>query len=222
MKQQASLPGLDAPLEYGDDFDFYATPRDALEPVLPFIPRRMLTRWNVLEPAAGTGSILRWLIPELLPGCEIVAVEVHKGRFEELARFGERISEHNVTSWCGDFLKDRKISDRLDALEQNGNPWLIPFNPPYSNPYEGIGVDFCVEVLRRAERVPGSVVAGLLPADFCTGVDRVDRVHAKWKGSFLPLKRRPYFGGEHGSGQRPFAWFVWDLLEPRGDYRPIG
>lgn len=226
---QASLPGMAPPLEYGDNYDFYATPKDAVDAVLPWIPRLSTTDWNILEPAAGTGSLLRWLLPSVRPTCNVLAVEIHKARYNELGDFLHSPGHIKglTQTWNVDFLRSESVPYSLAQFETQPleRPWLIPFNPPYSEPYEGIGLDFVERCLEIAWRRPGSVVAALLPSDFCTGVDRTERIHTKYKSGFLPLRTRPYFGGEHGSGKRPFAWFVFDTLRPPdlcGFYSVIG
>lgn len=225
MAQQVLLPGMPPLPEYGDDNDFYSTPPGAVDAVLPFIPGLGTRPWHILEPAAGEGAILRALLPHTPKAWNCLAMEIHEGRYRELLGWGAQswIMESGG-SFCpmlGDFLKPPE-QELVQRFAHRENPWLIPLNPPYSKPYEGIGLDFVETCLALAEQVPGSVVAGLLPLDFATGVDRCKRVHDRWKGSLYPLRRRQDFGGPHGSGQRPVAWFVWDLSNPKNEYQVIG
>lgn len=230
MADQTLLPGFAPPPDYGDALDFYRTPRDAVTPVLPFIPRLAEERWNVLEPAAGDGAMLEWFLPHIPKPGLVTAIEINKRRALECGDTLHRIAPSSP--WYvhnGDFLNPaNEAHDVLQALANSEHPLFIPLNPPYSQPYEGIGMDFLERCLELAEQRPRrplasrSVVAALLPNDFATGVDRVERIHDRWKCSFLPLKRRPYFGGEHSSGQRPFAWYVFDFLNPQQNWKPIG
>jgi predicted RNA methylase len=196
---------------FGDELDFYETPARAVEVILPHLPL-LRHRWGVLEPAAGRGAILDVLWnSELQPRC-VAAVELHLGRFQELE------SKTRFVAGCrnADFLA-MDVHSVFPGLFQA--PRLIVMNPPYSAPYDGIGLDFVEKCLQLA--APDGVVAALLPLDFATGVDRCARIHDKWVGSVYPLRRRPHFGGPH-SGQRPFAWFVWDHEEPNNEWKVIG
>jgi hypothetical protein len=194
---------------YGDELDFYSTPPWAVEAILPFIPRG--ERWALLEPAAGTGALLDVLIPAL-PGIEAAwAIELHAARFKELDR-----KHPNVCVLRDDFFAQTTVH-RL--FQEHPARKLIPLNPPYSSPYEGIGLDFVEKSIELAG--PEGFVAALLPLDFATGVERCARIHDKYRGSVYPLRRRPDFGGEF-SGKRPFAWFTFDLAEPKSEWRVIG
>lgn len=170
-----------------------------------FAKRKGMFRW--LEPSAGRGAILDALVPRYKPA-SVVAVELHHLRFQELeAKWGDRAACFPFDFFGGDF-------SRRDRSEP---PWFIPGNPPYSKPRENIGLEFVERCLEIA--MPDGVVTKLLPLDFAAGVERAERVHDKYVGSIYPLRRRPSFTGGGKSGERPYAWFVWDLLNPKREWR---
>ena len=188
---------------FGDELDFYETPEWAIEAVLPLIPRHGSD--ELIEPAAGRGALLGPLVAELQPRSAL-AIEMHHGRFAELH------AAHSPAVHClrADFLTLEFIPNRSR---------LVVMNPPYTQPRKTIGLEFVEKAISIAGF--GAVVA-LLPLDFATGVERCERVHDHHACSVYPLRRRPHFGGPH-SGARPFAWFVWDLLNPkRREWRVIG
>lgn len=194
---------------WGDELDFYETPAWAVQAIRPFIPWRD-QRWGILEPAAGRGAIIDEVM--VLEPCAVAAYELHPERFEELAE------RHRFVVGCkhADFLT-ANVEEDFPGLFPG--PVLIPMNPPYTKPRPTVGLEFVEKALQVAG--PEGCVVALLPLDFATGVDRCERIHDCYPGSVYPLRRRPHFGGPH-SGQRPFAWFVWDLLNPKREWRVIG
>lgn len=209
MSQNLALPGFE-PTEFGGSDDFWPTPRYAVDAIRPHLPLHRHA-WNLIEPAAGRGALLTWLLPHMGELASVTAVELHAGRAKEC-----HLAHPGVTLCQGDFLEcDVAYWRRL----RNG-PVLFAMNPPYSEPRENIGLEFVQRALEIAQ--PDGVVAALLPLDFATGVERCAAIHDRYPGSLYPLRRRPHFGGPHSSGQRPFAWFVWDLEEPDQEWRVIG
>lgn len=197
--------------DWGDELDFYETPRWAAEAILPHIPERE-ARWAILEPAAGRGAILDALHDSWIQPCTVAAYELHRERFEELAE------RHRFIVGCknADFLAADVRSDFPGLF---AGPVLAILNPPYTKPRPTIGLEFvekCLELVGE-----NGCVAALLPLDFATGVERCERIHDRYAGSVYPLRRRPHFGGPH-SGQRPFAWFVWDRVKPKREWMVIG
>lgn len=197
--------------DFGDELDFYETPRWAVEAIIPFLRTPSKGRWHLIEPAAGRGALLS---PEILKALDpdlVTAFEVHSGRYDELSKNLEAIA-YPIEFRCEDFLQ-------ADVPRDGRRSRLVLMNPPYSKPRDTIGLEF----VERALKVAGDfgIVAALLPLDFATGVERCSRIHDKYLGSVYPLRRRPHFGGPH-SGQRPFAWFVWDLLRHETEWRVIG
>lgn len=210
MNAQLSLGADFALSEFGGDEDFYETPAETTRLVLPYLPQRPWAR--IVEPCAGRGAIVRAL-REAGMKAPCSAVEAHEGRYSELPAVMTTLGD----SWRrGDFLE----CDRTDLLLFTEAPTLWTTNPPYSRPRETIGMEILEHALELAG--PQDCVAFLMPTDFCTGVERVERIHDKWPCSFHPLKRRPTFSGDGASAKRPFAWFVFDLLEPKREWRPVG
>ena len=209
MAEQAVLFEHARLSDWGDELDFYETPKWAIEAVLPHVPERD-RRWAILEPAAGRGAIIDEVM--VLGPCAVAAYELHPERFEELAE------RHRFIVGC-------KNADFLDADVHADFPGLFPgpvlvvMNPPYTKPRPTVGLEFVEKSLQVAG--PEGCVAALLPLDFATGVERCERIHDRYAGSVYPLRRRPHFGGPH-SGQRPFAWFVWDRLNHKREWRVIG
>lgn len=196
---------------WGDELDFYETPTWAVEAVLDHIPCRG-PRWGVLEPAAGRGAIIDVVLHGGLEPRTVAAYEVHRERFEELEdRYRYLASCKNA-----DFLT-AAVRGEFPGLF--AGPVLAILNPPYTKPRPTIGLEFvekCLELVGE-----NGCVAALLPLDFATGVERCERIHDRYAGSVYPLRRRPHFGGPH-SGQRPFAWFVWDRVKPKREWMVIG
>jgi len=207
-----TLPGVSVSAWGGED-DFFETGREPLELLLPKLPRRLFTgRWALLEPCAGRGAILDVMIPAIKP-VRTGAVEINRERFEEC------VSKHLVGPSIvhGDFLT---MDVRAQFPAVFDLPRFVPMNPPYSKKYTTIGLDFVERCIELAQ--PDGIVAAMLQTDFCCGVDRTERVHAKYPSCFYPLKRRPQFAAEFSSGKRPFAWFVFDLLEPKREWGVLG
>jgi len=211
MTAQASLPGIQ-PTEWGGELDFYETPSFALDALLPFIPARFRQpmAFDLIEPCAGRGAIVRWAVETLRPAL-VNAVEIHHGRFDEL--FALRGSCPNGSGFLhADFLKLPTNSFRV------WRPLLVVTNSPYSEPRETIAREICEHALEVVG--PSGCVAMLLPLGFAEGVDRAERIHDHYPSSVYVFRRRPRFGGDQG-GQRPFAWFCWDRLEPKNEWRSI-
>lgn len=214
MKGQIAL--LDDVFDHGGEHDFWETTPDAVAAILPLLPKAYQengseTRWHLIEPCAGRGAILDAAFHELAP-CALTAIEIERSRHAVLERnWGAGIG-HIVR---GDFLKLE-----ADELRVGLGPNLWITNPPYSKPYEGIGLDIVQHALELSG--PRDCVAFLLQHDFATGVGPVERIHDRWPSSLYPLKRRPTFSGDGQTGKRPFSWFVFDRLNPKREWRPIG
>lgn len=208
--RQLSLGDEFSPTEFGGDEDFYETPPEATRLVLPYLPQRPWAR--IVEPCAGRGAIVRELrVSGLKTPCS--AVELTEGRCNELPAVLTTLGD----SWLhADFLTCAGFD--IGVKRQLATLWIT--NPPYSKPRETIGM----EILEHALTLTGPLdcVAFLMPTDFCTGVARVERIHERWACSFYPLKRRPTFSGDGDTAKRPFAWFVFDLLEPKRQWMPLG
>jgi hypothetical protein len=214
VTQQAILPGMLPDLEFGDEFDFWATPRDAIEPIIPVLRDELAgTRgWHVIDPGCGTGAILDTVLSmEADLGVEFRhahGIEIHAARAAEAReRLGSRATIDNI-----DFTRWSRLPDEAEST-----PLLVVGNPPYSK-----AVEFVEHALKLAgAECSDGIVAMLLQLDFATGVERAVRIHDKHRSSLYPLRRRPKFGGPHASGERPFAWFVWNLDDPTSEWRVL-
>jgi len=206
MSDQLSLVQHQDP---GGAEDWWATPPSAIEPIIPILVNILGGRPQhvVLDPGCGTGNLAEAAAVALNPAA-VVGFEINRERAiaaqDRLGNTAEIIH--------GDFLTDKKFS--------SSEPVLVFGNPPYSKPRPEIGLEFMVRSLELAQ--PSGVVALLLPLDYAHGVERCERVFDRFgSGALYPLRRRPSFGNGT-TGKRPVAWFVWDLLCPYSEWRPIG
>jgi hypothetical protein len=207
---QPTLPGVEVPA-IGDSLDFWETPAWATRIILPHLPMCPTGRWCILEPAAGRGAMIDPLL-DLQPRC-IGAIEIHRGRFEHLAH----AHRHIVMAAHGDFLTMDVRAEFPAIFEDDCTPLLFG-NPPFSKPRPTIGLDVVEKALELA--APRGCVAMLLPLDYAAGQERAKRLHDKYAGSLYPLRRRPEFGND-ATGMRPLAWFVWDLANPKREFRVL-
>lgn len=200
--------------DVADALDFYETPRWAVELVLPMLPQDPSV--VLLEPSAGRGALLDVVVPHLTP-CgsrrlqALWAVELDPVRHAELAT-------KYPGAALGDFFELGAVHDAFSSHPSSSRK-LVVMNPPYTKPRETIGLEFVEKCLDLCQ--PDGFVAALLPLAFCTGVDRSERIHDRYACSVYPFRRRPHFGGE-SSGSRDFAWFTFDLANPKREWRVIG
>lgn len=220
MRQQPLLDA-DPTGSIGDDLDFYETPADAVHAVCDVLPERLRTGpVHLVDPGCGRGAIFLAAAARLTLA-HLTAIELHAGRYEEARRRatalpGNVVHQDFLSAPCARYVADQQRAHR-------DLPVLVLGNPPYSAPRQTIGLEFVEAALRlHGDDDMDRVVAMLLPLDFATGKARCERVHDRYDSSLYPLRRRPYFGGPHSGGQRPYAWFVWDLREPRREWRVIG
>jgi hypothetical protein len=215
---QATLPGI--PESDVGDLEFWATPPSATEAILPLLPRRLIGgRCILIEPAAGRGAILDVAIPYVLP-VDWCAYELDRARCSDLQREAPRKWPSMGSVTHANFLNEASPITSLPGAALTKTPLLFFTNPPYS-----IATEFVEKCVRLADApaepaLKGAVVM-MLQHDFATGDDRCERVHWKWKSSLYPLRTRPKCGN-NSTGMRPFSWFIWDLAEPKSEWRPIG
>lgn len=206
---QASFAGMES--DVGGELDHWATPAGATLAILPLLPERVRVPGGILvEPAAGRGAILDAALPVLQPRTWS-AYEIDALRCRDLQ---DKYPDH-----FGVFQRDF-LEVELEPSCRAASGVLFLGNVPYS-----LATEFVEKCLRLAdaptEQSRKGVVAMLLQHDFATGVDRCERIHDKYRSSLYPLKRRPKFGND-GTGKRPFSWLVFDLAEPKSEWRPIG
>ncbi len=202
--------------DYGDDLDFWSTPRAAWQPMLPILAEHCAMRCgvHVVEPAAGEGALLE-MVRELPSVHSLTAIEIHAKRAAACAD-----AHPHATVHTGDFLTMDVARWHPKRIVDYRSPLVIVQNPPYTNPRETIGLEFVLRALELVEASRG-IVCALLPHDWATSVRWSDEVHRKNPGRLHPLRTRPKFNGA-GSGLRPVSWFLWDLLNPTNCWWPIG
>jgi len=206
VKQQATLFAADEPEDIGDDLDYYETPEwcwDAVAPIVRAALDRM-PRSYLIEPAAGRGALLGYVLHSV-EVCAAQAIELHPKRFRQLRAQWEALA----TCRQGDFL-----SMQIDAPVKNRRA-LVVLNPPYSKPRKTIGQEFVERSLKLA--TPKGIVVALLPLAFAAGQGRA-ALHQRYASSIYVLSERPGFGGEHDTGSKDYAWFVWDLAHPKREW----
>ena len=197
---------------YGDSHDFWSTPRAAWEPIEPVLldATRGRGRVHVLEPACGEGVLVE-LAMSLEPR-SVTTYEVHAGRAASCWRdWG-----HATNPVVADFLTAEVAVTKYATVD---NPLCVVMNPPYTKPRKTIGLEFVTKCLELARPSRG-IVCALLPHDWATGV-AWGEIHDRDAACLYPVRRRPKFNGEE-TGKRPVAWFLWDLLNPRREWRVIG
>jgi predicted RNA methylase len=196
----------------GDALDYWITPSWCVGSIIPYIERRRTGSWIIIDPGAGTGEVSIAACKSSLMVRFVHGIELHTGR-SELCKEAYKKELPNIPSMVtnGDFLS-AIAADRLRqwATEFNATT-LVIFNPPFSSPRKEIGMEFVEQALKIA--TPKGIVCALLPLDFCSGVDRAERIHDKFRCSCYPLRRRPSFGasGNSTTGARPVCWLIWDM-----------
>ncbi len=222
---QAQLPGMPA-VAYGDENDHWSTPRWAIDAIVPVIARRIsrvpTKRWVLLDPGCGRGAIMQGILQSpIRPSFHtVMGVELnpeHAGEARAWLAANGILRGSVVTE---DFIEFSLAAG--SGSECEGRPMLVAGNPPYNpEPPRAGAMEFVERSITMASPT-GGIVAMLLQHDFATGVDRSARIHDKWPSGLYPLRRRPEFGPDGGSGKRPFSWFVWDLGQPYSEWRVIG
>ena len=208
--------------------DYYATPRSAVDAVMPVlrhrIKRRVLRldgtlgpRPLILEPASGHGSIQSALAaertPDGMPRWQVVGIELDALRAEAARRDG-------LTVWQGDFLTEdwsQHLPVRLQGPAVVGNP-----------PYE-----FAIEFVERAIAVARGEATECTPmaclSECCGGkfgwgpvamLLRMGFQHSQGRAAFhrenpcdvLVLDKRPSFtGGRTDSCE--YGWYIWPPID---------
>jgi predicted RNA methylase len=164
--------------------DFYETPAWCTEAILPHLPKNPRT---ILEPAAGSGAIVRVLC-KAYPAANICAVEIDPGRADMLVGAGA------TTSWGRDFL--------VSSLSILISADLVVMNPPYS-----LAMPFVQRCLRRA-----TVVAALLRLPWLASKKRAP-FHREHPSDVYVLPRRPSFTPDGKTDSCDYAWFVWGMTD---------
>lgn len=182
----------------GGEQDYWSTRQEDVEALLPYLPLSSMR--HVVEPTAGSGSIVRALSRAGVP--RITAVEIQPEIFDKLAR---NISDLEAEVAClrGDFSRVGQL-----LWDDHEYDRFIVGNTPYSKPRETIGLELTELCLELAQE--HGIVALLLPLDYLTGVERAERLHDRFgPPSVYALRRRFRAEGTTTSGARPVAWLVW-------------
>ncbi len=173
--------GIRLPKEQRNDGDFYPTPYWVLQ--------SLLDQWSpplgpVLEPAAGSGNLLR-VLRRQYPDVELHAVELMSEHADILKLSSDHLWIHDFLTW---------------APPENVEYGAIITNPPFSL------AQYFVE---KALTVPHRAVAMLLPLNFLASRKR----YAFWQThpctTIAVLSERPSFNGA-GTAAQDYAWFIWD------------
>lgn len=214
MINQVTLFG-DGEGAYGDEADFWATPPHAARAIEPILWEACASRgrWQAIEPSAGEGALIG-TICSIQPRC-IAMCEVDPRRHAVLKEQHSEISDPVLADFLG--LDVERTWPGLTTDPEH--PLLVVMNPPWTKPYPTIGLDFVEKCLQLATPSKG-IVCALLQLDWCTG-DRWSQLHGRYAASLYPLRTRPKFNGD-GTGMRPAAWFVFDLANPRREWRVVG
>lgn len=210
MTKQATLFATDEPEGIGDELDFYETPAWCWDAIAPTVRAALdrAPRSYLIEPAAGRGALLGYVLHSI-EVCAAQAIELHPKRFRQLRSQWE----HLATCRQGDFLTMRVTAPVKDRRA------LVVLNPPYSKPRKTIGQEFVERSLELA--APHGMVVALLPLAFAAGQGRA-ALHQRHASSIYVLSERPGFGGEHDTGSKDYAWFIWDCAQPKREWGVLG
>jgi predicted RNA methylase len=207
--------------EQGGQYDNWVTPPWATAIIIPHIHRRRTGAWVIIDPGCGCGDVSIVAAKSGMTVRYLQGLDIHEGRAAICAeRYDQEIPDIPHSVQVGDWTAPTAAGRLREWANTFNASVLVLANPPYTKPRETVGLEFVQQAIRVA--APRGIVAMLLPLDFAAGVVRAEAVHDKWCASCYPLRRRPQFGTQGGSGQRPVAWFVWDLANPnRGEFRVL-
>lgn len=170
------------------DLDYYPTPEDAVQPILPHLPRAR----RVFDPAAGQGELLRHFdAPTVTTGFELDA---------NRARIAQRLGF------------DVKHADAL--IDEWPDADLVFMNPPFS--HAEAFVRRALELRQRDPRVTIAVLLRLSwiePTDPRKGLPGRRDLHAKHPFDCHVVPTRPHFRpnkhGKMGPDNVTAAWFLY-------------
>lgn len=191
------LPGLEGE-ERSAELEQYYTPPDLARKLWDWCPKPRTGRLDVLEPAAGSGSLIWPMLEGPIRPTRIVAYEIDLERAAVLAsKLGERAGDIPFEVRVADFLTDT-IPDRFD---------LALMNPPFK-----LAPDFIARCLELSRAVVSELPAGVEYSD--------DRWRNLWRWVDIRRKAalvdRPQHGGNH-SPQTNFC--AMDLQRRRTERR---
>lgn len=164
--------------------DFYPTPFDVSESLIPLLDRLLLPGAKVWEPCAGDldmTRVLQW------HGYEVTSTDI---RDTGVIPFGEGFGGF-------DFLND----DPVEKWGWEPNPDMIFMNPPFS-----LAQEFIAKALTYTPNV-----ACLMKIDYWNAISRLPLWEKHIPAFYLPLTWRPAFlKAERGNSPlMNCAWCVW-------------
>lgn len=169
----ADQPAIERGTALAKDLSFYWTPAE--------VSRRLLFDGNyfrlrradgshgrprVLEPSAGEGHLVKALIDA---GCDVHAVEVHKGRADQIPRLGGRLDAQKVSVQQANFLQLPPRCD-FDA---------VVMNPPFYGTHWMQHVMHAFKWLR-----PGGVLFAVLPVTAEIGESKAHHAFREWASRY--------------------------------------
>jgi predicted RNA methylase len=165
--------------------DFYTTPRETIEAILPHLP--LDGEPFVLDAGSGAGAIAH-AVARRNPRAEVVGIE----RNPELVAKAREAGVHNAEFVQGSFLR---YSPELES------PDLIIMNPPFT---------FAKEFVERALAIikRGGTVCALLRMNFMGSVGRAE-FNRRHPAEVFVCTRRPSFVASGKTDASDYAWFVW-------------
>ncbi len=212
--------------------DFFPTPDWCIEGLLQVCPPPRFTCGDaihgrdmvVLEPAAGSGAIVRLL---LAADYQVRALEIRPRALPEL----RKLCPAEWGCWLRFSEPGRGYPELVKLCGCELNRVAICTNPPYA-----IARDFVMQALLT----PSPWVAMLLRVDvlasrpwdaiFGTGRRTPDcrPQPPRCPGTLTPpttiahLRRRPSFSGDGNTSMSNYAWLIWEVGKEPIDMRPIG
>lgn len=180
--------------------DAYYTPGKTTRLILKAIGaelRLLMTQpdFRVVEPSAGTGSIVRELIRWGVDPSQIEAVDLDERALEKVAAM-------NVQTHCKDF---RLFTPKKPCT-------LVMGNPPYG---DDLPVEFHRHIMSWKHK-PRMVVM-LLRLNWLGAQGRL-WFHRQNPSDVYVLPERPSYTGDGQTDGTEYAWFVWCDWLPGGHY----
>lgn len=178
------------------DLDFYATPPEAVTPILPVLAPYL--GGPILEPSIGAGDIARVLVGAGVAPRQITGIELDTARAAAALAAGV----------VGTVIQGDALVVLPSLAVPGGRRGLVIGNPPYRQ-----ALDFA----RASLEVVGDrgVVALLLRLGWAASQRRIGFHRAHPSGIFV-LPSRPSFTGDGQTDAADYAWFCWGLPAAAG------
>lgn len=197
--------------------DNYSTPDWAIDAILNVLVPMLGPDVRVLEPAAGSGAIIKRLIAYGMDAHRISAIELDRRRARACAGTGAHVFD-------GSFI-DHASAPVAPVVAEHSD--LVITNPPYTKrtPYRGkkkgrkwVTIDMALAFAQRGLQwlKPGGKLALLLRLNWLEGVRKNPRYAFLRETRPYVLPRRPRFGAMKGTDACAYGWFVWEKSWPSG------